>query len=135
MKARVRAGLVELTVDLERPISLAIEVAFTGTEPRHFGAPRASAHPLAVAGFSGSVSAGASCNCSTLTLTPHCNGTHTECAGHLTVQPLDAFRVVPPGWVPAVLLTVAPESPGDTGETSDPPPRPQDRLITRRLLE
>ncbi|MGB6452684.1 MAG: cyclase family protein [Steroidobacteraceae bacterium] len=135
MKAHVRLGLAELTVDLERPISLAIEVAFTGTEPRHFGAPRASMHPLAVPGFPGSVSAGASCNCSTITLTPHCNGTHTECAGHLTTQPLDAFRVVPPGWVPAALLTVQPESPGDTDETSDPPPRAGDLLVTRRLLE
>ncbi len=135
MKARVRAGLVELSVDLERPLSLAIEVAFTGTEPRHFGAPPASAHPLVMPGFPGRVAAGASCNCSTITLTPHCNGTHTECAGHLTTQSLDAFRVVPAGWVPAALLTVAPESPRDTDETSDPPPRPGDRLVTRRLLE
>lgn len=125
----------EAEVDLDHPISLAIEVQFTGNEPRHFGAPRASARPLAVPGFSGSVAAGASCNCSTITLTPHCNGTHTECAGHLTAQPLDAFRVVPPGWLPAALLTVAPERSSDTGESSDPPPRRGDRLITRGLLE
>ncbi len=134
MKARVRVGRAEVQVDLDRPINLAIEVQFTGTEPRHFGAPRASVRALSVPGFSGSVASGASCNCSTVTLTPHCNGTHTECAGHLTTQPLDAFRVVPTGWLPAVLLTVAPERSRDTGETSDPPPRPDDRLITRRLL-
>ncbi len=135
MKARVRVGRAEAAVDLDRPVSLAIEVEFTGAEPRHFGAPRASARPLAVPGFTGRVAAGASCNCSTLTLTPHCNGTHTECAGHLTAQPLDAFRVVPPGWLPAALLTVAPESSRDAGETSDPPPQADDRLVTRRLLE
>ncbi len=135
MKAQVRAGLIELTVDLERPISLAIEVTFSGVEPRHFGAPLASSRPLALPGFPGSVAAGASCNCSSITLTPHCNGTHTECAGHLTTQSLDAFRVVPAGWIPAALLTVAPVSPRETDETSDPPPRPDDRLVTRRLLE
>ncbi len=134
MKARVRLGRAESTVDLDRPVSLAIEVEFTGEEPRHFGAPRASARPLVVPGFTGSVAAGASCNCSTLTLTPHCNGTHTECVGHLTTQPLDAFRVVPAGWLPAALLTVAPDRPQESGETSDPAPRPQDELVTRRLL-
>jgi kynurenine formamidase len=41
-------------------------------------------------------------------LTPHCNGTHTECAGHLTVEPLDAWRLVPPAPVPAVVVSVAP---------------------------
>ncbi len=134
MKARVRVGRAEPEVDLDHPINLAIEVQFTGTEPRHFGAPRASAHALSLPGFSGSVASGASCNCSTVTLTPHCNGTHTECAGHLTTQPLDAFRVVPTGWLPAVLLTVTPQRSRDTDETSEPPPRPDDRLITRRLL-
>ncbi len=134
MKARVRVERTELEVDLDRPVSLAIEIEFAGTEPSYFGAPRASARPLAVPGFSGSVAAGASCNCSTLTLTPHCNGTHTECVGHLTTQTLDAFRVVPHGWLPAELLSVAPESASATDETSDPRPRGEDRLITRRLL-
>ena len=146
MKARVRLGRAEpdtgaafeAQVDLACPVSLAIEIDFTGTEPRHFGAPRASARPFAAAGFAGAVAAGASCNCSTVTLTPHCNGTHTECAGHLTVQPLDALRVVPAGLLPAVLLTVAPQVSRDTGETpdetTDPPPRADDRLVTRRLL-
>lgn len=146
MKARVRLGRDEPSagpvaergneaeVDLGRPVSLAIEIDFAGTEPRHFGAPRASAHPFAAPGFAGSVAAGASCNCSTITLTPHCNGTHTECAGHLTVQPLDAFRVVPAGLLPARVLSVAPQASHDTDETSDPSPRADDRLITRRLL-
>ncbi len=134
LKARVRVGHTEPEVDLDCPIDLAIEVAFTGTEPRHFGAPRASARALSLPGFSGSVAAGASCNCSSFTLTPHCNGTHTECAGHLTTQPLDAFRVVPPGWLPAALLTVTPEHSRHTDETTDPPPRSDDQLVTRRLL-
>ncbi len=40
--------------------------------------------PLKVGGFVGSVAEGGSCNCEVLTLTPHCQGTHTECIGHLT---------------------------------------------------
>ena len=56
--------------------------------------PRAPfAAPFATGDFSGSVATGASCNCRTITLTPHCNGTHTECAAHLTLEPLDESAI------------------------------------------
>jgi kynurenine formamidase len=134
LRVTVRVGGEDWDVDLDRAQSLAIEVSFSGTEPRHFGAPRASARPLTAPGFPGRVADGASCNAMTWTLTPHCNGTHTECAGHLTVESLDAFRVVPTGLLPAMLLTVTPEDAGHTRETSDPAPRAGDTLVTRRLL-
>jgi len=133
--ARIRLGKSEFRIDLARPISLAIEINFLGDEPRHFGAPRASSEPMAVEGFSGSVSSGASCNCRTITLTPHCNGTHTECAGHLTKDLLEAHRVIPAGLLPAYLVSLAPETASATQETSDPAPQPEDKVITRRALE
>ena len=76
---------------------------------------------------------GGSCNCELITLIPHSNGTHTECAGHLTRERLDAWRIVPAGLVPALLLSVEAEAPA--GEGTDPAPQPTDRLITRRALE
>jgi arylformamidase len=134
LRARVSAGGADWKIELDRPVSLAIETRFAGEGPNAFGAPRASSHPLVVTGFNGSVAAGASCNCSTIMITPHCSGTHTECVGHLTAQPLDAIRVVPPGLVPAVLLTIAPER---AGADRDPVPlvARNDSIITRRLLE
>ena len=123
----------ELAIDLARPADLALELDFAGPQPRHFGAPRAASRPLEVPGFRGSVAAGASCNCEVLTLIPHCNGTHTESAGHLTHERLDAWRVVPAGLVPAVLLSVTPEPPGAEG--TEPAPQPADRLITRAAIE
>lgn len=135
LKSRIRVGDADVETDLEHPVSLAIEVAFDASEPRHFGAPRARLQPMRRPGFAGSVADGASVNCSTLTLTPHCNGTHTECVGHLTLERLDAFRVVPPGLIPAALVTVTPESALETRETTEPAPREPDRLITRRRLE
>jgi arylformamidase len=78
---------------------------------------------------------GASCNCQTLTLIPHCNGTHTECVGHLTREPVDAHRVAPLGLLPAVLVSVAPVDAGTTKESTDPAPHPGDLLITRDALE
>jgi kynurenine formamidase len=129
-------GKSDYRIDLARPISLAIEISFLGDEPRCFGAPRAGSQPMVAEGFSGTVSSGASCNCRTITLTPHCNGTHTECAGHLTRDLLEAHRVIPPGLLPALLISLIPEPVGgDLTETSDPAPQPEDKLITRRALE
>jgi arylformamidase len=135
VRARLAIDGREIAVDLARPADLALELDFAGPQPRHFGAPRASSRPYETPGFSfrGSVERGSSCNCELITLIPHCNGTHTECAGHLTLEHLDAWRVVPAGLIPALLLSVAPEEPGDEG--SEPLPAPADRLITRRALE
>src|SRR6516165_4352305 len=135
VQARLTIDGREIAVDLSHPADLALELDFSGPQPRHFGAPPASSRPWETpgGGFRGSVEDGGSCNCEVITLIPHCNGTHTECAGHLTSERLDAWRVTPPGLIPAVLLSVWPEPPG--GEATEPAPQPLDRLITRRAIE
>jgi len=125
----------EVRVDLTSPISLAIDLDFSHAQPRHFGAPPATSRPFAVPGFSGSVAHGASCNCQTLTLVPHCNGTHTECVGHLTREPVDAHRVAPLGLLPTLLVSIEPIDAATSRESTDPVPRPGDKLITRQALE
>jgi len=133
MHARIALGGREARIDLAQPLDLSIALDFHGAQPRHFAAPAASATALQVGDFTGAVSAGASCNCEVVTLVPHCNGTHTECVGHLTREPLDAWRVVPAGLIAAILVTVTPEAAALEG--SDPTPLTQDRLVTRRALE
>src|ERR1700741_5311796 len=133
MNARIALGGRTLDIDISRPVSVAVELDFAGAQPRHFGAPRASAQPFAAPGFPGAVVRGASCNCEGISLIPHCNGTHTDCLGHLPRERLDASRVAPLGLLPALLVTVDPESAGAEG--SDPAPRAGDLLVTRRALE
>ncbi|MGE0581308.1 MAG: cyclase family protein [Steroidobacteraceae bacterium] len=123
MKARLAAQGREWRIDLDRPIDLSIPIGFSTPALRHFGAPAPQATPFATGDFTGAVATGASCNCRTITLTPHCNGTHTECAGHLTLEPLDAWRVVPAGPVPALVVSVAPVREGD------------DLVVTRAALD
>jgi arylformamidase len=135
LNARISVGSREVTVDLERPISLAIDLDFSERQPRHFGAPLATSRPFAPPGFSGAVEQGASCNCQTITLIPHCNGTHTECVGHLTREPLDAHRVAPVGLLPALLISVEPVAAEVADESTDPAPQAGDFLITRRVIE
>jgi kynurenine formamidase len=135
LNARILLGGRETSVDIARPVSLALQLDFDGPQPRHFGAPRASARPFEAPGFAGTVLRGASCNCEVISLVPHCNGTHTECVGHLTRERLDASRVAPLGLLPALLLTVDPEPAAAAAEGSDPEPHATDLLITRRALE
>src|ERR1700741_527465 len=129
MNARIALGGRTLDIDISRPVSVAVELEFAGAQPRHFGAPRASAQPFEAPGFAGAVARGASCNCERITLIPHCNGTHTECAGHLTRERLDASHVAPLGLLPALVVSVAAEPAGAEG--SDPEPRPGGLVVTR----
>src|SRR5262245_5204435 len=121
--------LPDVRVDLSRPLSLAIELDPQGEQPRHFGAPPARAEPWVVPGFSGAVATGSSCNCSRLTLIPHCNGTHTESVGHLTREAWPVHRVAPGALLPATLLSLRPIAAGTAagaGEDTDPLPQPGD---------
>lgn len=136
LNARISVGNREVSIDLSNPVSLAIDLLFSaqGGQPRHFGAPPASSRPFAVPGFSGSVEHGASCNCQTLTLIPHCNGTHTECVGHLTREPVDAYSIAPFGVLPALLVSVEPAEANASGETTEPAPRAGDLLVAKSAI-
>lgn len=121
-------------VDLNNPHDLAIALDFDDLQPRWFDAPPAQSAPLASGNFSGRVQSGASCNCSTMTLTPHLDGTHTECAGHLTLETIEARKVVPVGFLKALLVSVTPTPAGSTEESSRPAPHFGDLLITAGAL-
>jgi kynurenine formamidase len=133
--ARLDIDGIGLLADLAAGTNLGRLLGFKGPQLHCFNAPVAISRPLHTADFTGRVDRGGSCNCSTLTLTPHANGTHTEGVGHLTVQPIDVFRAVPQRLLIAPLVTVEPELAGDSNEGSQPDPAPADLLITRRALE
>jgi arylformamidase len=133
--ARLDIDGIGLLADLAAGTSLARVLDFKGAQLRCFSAPTATSKALQTADFTGRVDRGGSCNCSVLTLTPHANGTHTECVGHLTAQPLDAYKIVPQRLLIAALLTVEPELAGDSTESTTPEPRSTDLLITRAAIE
>lgn len=120
-----------LAVDFSAATSLALALDFTRPHPRHFGAPAATAEPFRVGDFEGAVARGASCNCQRVTLIPHCNGTHTESAAHLTIEQQALHEWLPIAPLPALLLTIAPTDAAGSGEDSLPAPKAGDRLITR----
>jgi kynurenine formamidase len=116
----------QLSADLSMPVSIAIPLDFGGPQAACFDAPPAFSRPL---------HAGLGCNCELLTLAPHCNGTHTECVGHLTEDRVAVSECVPGGLVLALLLTVEPAAAAATPEDSDPLPAPGDLLVTAAALD
>ncbi len=124
------AGGRRLIVDFSKPRSIAIPLDFSGSQPSCFGAPKAQASPLRVGDFVGDTRAGGSCNCEVLTLAPHCNGTHTECVGHVTDERVAVSERLAGGVQLALLITVAPAAAAAAAEDSDPSPAPGDRLVT-----
>jgi arylformamidase len=114
---------------------LSIPLAFDAAQPNFFGAPPATATALTAGSFIGEVRRGGSCNCATYSLTPHCNGTHTECVGHLTANLVAIRNIAVPTLMPARLVTLEPVAAADSHETSDPMPQAEDSLMTRAALE
>ena len=103
------AGGRRWRADLTAPADLAIVLEFNGAQPSFFVATPASSEPLRIGGFTGSVANGASCNCAVHSLAPHCHGTHTECIGHLTRNPVTVASLTPVAPCVALVVSVRPE--------------------------
>jgi kynurenine formamidase len=86
---------------------LSIPLEFDAPQPTFFGASPAGASVVTAGSFVGDVRRGGSCNCSTHTLTPHCNGTHTECVGHVTAERLSVRDLSGEHFSAALLVSVA----------------------------
>lgn len=122
---------------LEAPVDLAIPLRFDGgPQPSFFVDSPARSEPLQVGGFTGSVAAGASCNCAVQTLAPHCHGTHTECVGHVTLDPVTIADLTPVAPCLALVLSVQPQALGEAAaRAAAGPADAADRVIRREVIE
>lgn len=119
----------------ERAIDLSIPIDFEGAQPSCFGAPRASAEPLRVEQFVGDVIAGGSCNCPVLTLIPHCNGTHTECVGHIVEEAFQVTNLAPVMPISCRVATVTPKRLASVRDFVPDPTDATDFVIDTQVLE
>jgi arylformamidase len=136
MKLQLTAtvGGSRYTVNLLEPRDISIPLNFDGPQLCLFGAPPARKEPFRADGFVGDVRQGGSCNCDTISLAAHLNGTHTECVGHISNAPIAIRDILQESLIPVTLITVAPQPAQDIKDTYDPALRPKDRLITRAAL-
>ncbi len=81
---------------------LSIPLKFNGPQPNAYGVETALAKPL------GDTRTGSSVNFDQYTFTPHCNGTHTECVGHIVNERISVRDCLKDAIVPALLLSVVP---------------------------
>ena len=90
--------------DLNNLIDISIPLDFNGPQPNAYGVDLASATAL------GDTRTGSSVNFDSLTFVPHCNGTHTECVGHITDERISVLDCLTDAFVTTVLVSVEPEN-------------------------
>lgn len=101
-----------------RPIAdLSIPLRFDGPQPNAFAVDAATAKPL------GDTRTGSSVNFEQYTFTPHCNGTHTECVGHITHERVSILDCLKDIVIPACVVSIEPDLIGNA-----------DRVISRSLV-
>jgi len=69
--------------------------------------------PYRAGDFVGNVAQGGACNVDIINFTPHGNGTHTECIGHITAEQQSITDALPQGLMIARLMTINPERVGE----------------------
>jgi kynurenine formamidase len=126
------AGGRRWRADVTAPADLAIVLEFNGAQPSFFVATPASSEPLRIGSFTGSVASGASCNCAVHALAPHCHGTHTECIGHVTRNPVTIASLTPVAPCVALVISVLPEPLGAAATTLQGDHAAADDLVIRR---
>ena len=113
---------------------LSIPLIFDGKQPNTYGVEPASAKAWEGHGFIGDTRRGGSCNFEKYTLVPHCNGTHTECVGHITTERLSIRQLLKEELIPAVVVTINPEIAAQTSDSYDPAFAPGDKVISAAAL-
>ncbi len=116
MIAQARLAGSNRHFDLARGVSLGIRLEPGGPGPRFFTETPAVDEPLVIGNFRGQVDTGGSCNARVIRFAPHCHGTHTEGCGHLSEDRRPVQDALPPGLLPARLVSVSPVSAEQTDE-------------------
>jgi arylformamidase len=134
MIATISLGPTEHKIDLGELIDISIPLQFNGPQPNAFGVPRAVSSPCQAGDFIGDTRHGGSCNFEQYTFIPHCNGTHTECVGHLTHQRISISECLRDVIVPALLVSVSVAHTDRVNDSYVVPYGPGDRVVTREVL-
>ena len=135
MLVKFTIGDKDYLADLTDHADISIPLIFNGDQPNTYDVPGAEAVAYEHEGFIGDVRRGGGCNFEKYTLITHCNGTHTECVGHISYERIPVNEVLSDLLIPATLVTVQPVKAGDTEDRYIPEKNDEDLLITRISLE
>ena len=132
MKAEVEIGNKKYTVDFSKGIDISIPLNFNGEQPNTYGVEKATSRPYQDGQFIGDTRKGGPCNFETYSFTPHCNGTHTECIGHITDERIDILSSINEEMIASTLISITPKI---TDENYIPNLNAEDLVITEEDLE
>ena len=132
MKAHIDIEGEKLEVDFSKGKDISIALNFNGEQPNTYGVKKASSVPFRDNQFIGDTRKGGPCNFETYSFTPHCNGTHTECVGHVTDERISLIDSLNEELIPATVISVTPSK---TTESYIPKINNNDVLITKEDLQ
>ena len=132
MKALLDIEGKNVEVDFSKGQDISISLLFNGDQPNTYNVGKAISRPYSDGQFIGDTRQGGPCNFETYSITPHCNGTHTECIGHITKERISILSSLKQEIMLSTLITVLPEN---SKENYIPPLNPEDLVITKKQLE
>ena len=135
MKISIEINNQTYKIDSEKPLDISIPLKFNGAQPNAYGVEKAVSKPCEAGEIIGDTRGGGSCNFEQITFIPHCNGTHTECVGHITNERISVHDCLKDAFIPAALISVEPEDIDKTNETYAIKIIENNKLITRKLIE
>lgn len=125
----------QINIDLQKPLDISIPLKFNGEQPNAYGVEKATATPCEAGILIGDTRRGGSCNFEQVNFIPHCNGTHTECVGHITKERISVRDCLKDVFVLAVLVSVVPEKVNESTDSYVVELNENDLLISRRSIE
>jgi kynurenine formamidase len=132
MKGRFEIGNTKLEINFSEGTDISIPLKFNGEQPNTYGVDKATSKPFRDGQFIGDTRKGGPCNFETYSFTPHCNGTHTECIGHITEDIISISESLKDEFIPSTLVSVKPKS---TSEKYKPELNSDDLIITKEELQ
>ncbi|MCC7157900.1 MAG: cyclase family protein, partial [Ignavibacteria bacterium] len=111
-----------------------IPLVFNGAQPNIYDADKAVSKPCEIGTFIGDTRLGGSCNFEEYRLIAHCNGTHSECIGHITDERVSIQKILKDAFIPSTLITVTPLKANDSADSYNPVKNADDILITESSL-
>jgi len=94
--------------DETAPIDISMPLRFNGPQPNAYGVEPAASKACEYGDLVGDTRRGGSVNFEKYTFIPHCNGTHTECVGHITKERISVRDCLKDVLIPAVLVSAGP---------------------------
>lgn len=135
MKINFKLNNKVYSCDTSKPIEISIPVKFNGEQPNTYNVDKATAKAYEAGDFIGDTRRGGGCNFEEYRIIPHCNGTHTECVGHISLERISINETLKESFFPASLISLNPEKAFDTNDNYSPDKNENDLLITRKLIE